>query len=188
MLPENLYNKLLQSEKLKSDEINTSLEFYKKRSKAFLSNISNYKYTDIYHIDCINTLIKYRKISLYLYNKVEEINLKVEDVIKLLKNIVTLLNKYENYNIAFISQDFNNTTQDPILYCMLKERSAVMVETYKYLKTTPEVRLSIEEPILVKAFEVYFNEILTQIAPMNKDKNEIIDWIQYQIDFLKNHD
>jgi len=185
ILPESLYKRLLQRKELNSDEINKSLEFYKRRVKAFLSNIYNYKYTDIYHMDCINTLIKDGKLFLYLYNKIEEINLEVEDVIKLLKNIVNLLNKYDNYNIAFISQDLN-TIQDSIFYSVIKERSAVMIETYKYSKNTPEVRLSIEEPTLVKAFEVYFNEILIQISPVNKDKNEIINWIQSQINLLKN--
>lgn len=187
MLSENLYKKLLQRKNLKTDEINMALEFHKKRLKAFLSNIRCYKYTDIYHMDCINTLIKDRKFFLYLHNKIEEIDLEVADVIKLLENTLTLLNKYDNYNIAFISQDFNNDMHDFMLYYVIKERSAVMVETYKHSKNTPEVRLSIEEPMLVKAIEVYFTEILDQIAPINKDKKDIINLIEGQISSLKNH-
>ena len=187
ILPESLYKKLLQRKNLKPEEINISLEFYKRRSKAILSNIYKYKYTDIYNIDCINNLIKDRKLFIYLYNKIEEIDLEVEDIVKLLKNIITLLNKYDNYNIAFTSQDFNNIIGDSILYCVIKERSAVMVETYKYSKNTPEVRLSIEEPLLVKAVEIYLEEILYQISPINKDKYEIKNWIEKQINLIKNH-
>ncbi len=186
LLPENIYIKLLQRKNLKNNEINTSLKFYKRRLKAFLSNIYNYKYTDIYHIDCINNLIKHRKLYLYLYNKVLLINLELEDVIEILKNIVTLLEKYDNYNIAFISQ--NSNIANSIFYCVVKERNSVMLETYECSKYIPEVRLSITEHTLVKAFEVYFDEILDQVVPMNKDKNEIINWMQYQINLLKKHD
>jgi hypothetical protein len=185
MLPEDLYKKLLLRKNLKGNEISTSLIFHKKRLEAFLSNIYSYKYTDIYHIDCMNTLIRDRKFFLYLYDKIEEINLEVEDVISLLNNIITLLDKHDNYNIAFISSDFNNTIEDSIFYCAIKERVSVMLETYKNSRNTPEVRLSIEEPTLVKAFEVYFEEILDQIAPINKDKYEIKNWIENQINLLK---
>ena len=120
-----------------------------------------------------------------MYDKIEEINLEIEDVVKLLKNIITLLNKYGNYNIAFTSQDSNNIIGDYILYCVIKERSAVMVETYKHPKNTPKVRLSIDEPILVKAVEVYLEELIDQIAPINKDRYEIKNWIENQINLLK---
>lgn len=183
--PKNLYNKLLKRQNLKSDETNTSLKFYNKRMKAFLSNINKYKYTDIYHIDCINNLIKRGKFNLYLYNKVITINLEVADVIVILKNIVTLLKKYKNYNIAFISQ--NNNIANLAFYCMLKERTAIIMETYDCAKDIPLLRLSIKEPIFVKAFEAYFNEVLEQIAPINKDKNEIINWIERHINLLENH-
>lgn len=183
MFPENLYKKLLHMEDIEKDEINISLEFYKRRLKSFLSNIYNYKHTDICHIDCINNLIKYRKLYLYSHNKISLINLDLRDVINILKNMVYLLKKYDNYNIVFISQ--NSNISDFIVYCMLKERNAVIMETYEYSNDIPIVRMSIKEPMLVKAFEVYFNEVLDHIAPMNKDKNEIINWIEHQINLLE---
>ncbi len=185
IFPKNLYNKLLQRKNINSDETNTSLEFYNRRLKAFLSNINKYKYTDIYHIDCINNLIKHGEFNLYLYNKVITINLEVADVIIILKNIVTLLKKNKNYNIAFISQ--NNNISNLAFYCMLKERTAIIMETYDCAKDIPLLRLSIKEPIFVKAFEAYFNEVLEQIAPINKDKKGIINWIERHINLLENH-
>jgi hypothetical protein len=184
ILPENLYIKLLRKKNLEHDDIHISLEFYKRRLQAFLSNIYHYPHTDIYTMDCINNLIKYRKLYLYLYNRLEIVHLKVEDVIEILKNLVALLEKYRNYNIVFITQKHNNTTGNMVFYCMVKERNAVVLEGYEYPNNIPKVRLSIKEPILVKAFEVYFNEILAQISPINKDKKEIIHWIETQINLL----
>ncbi len=185
IFPENLYEKLLKRKNLNDDEINISLEFYKRRLEAFLSNIHNYKYTDIYHIDCINNLIKYRKLYLYSHVKVSMINLEFEDVIDILKNIVTLLEKYNNYNISFISEHSN--ILDFVFYCMVKERTAVLIEIYDYSKDMPVVRLSTKEPIIVNAFEAYLNETLEQVPSINKDKNEIVNWIQCQIDSIKNY-
>lgn len=183
MFPKNLYKRLLEVKNLKSDEINASLEFYDRRLKSFLSNIDNYKYTDIYHMNCINNLVKRRELTLYLYSRVLTINLGVEDVIAILKNIVTFLKTHKNFNIAFLSQNFK--ISNLVFYCVIKERSAVMVETYDDSKDSPILRLSIKEPIFVKAFEAYFNEVLDQIAPMNKDKNEIITWIENEIKLLE---
>lgn len=69
---------------------------------------------------------------------------------------------------------------------MVKERQTVFLETFDPLKPIPLVQLSIEEPMMIKAFEEYFNEKWEQIAPINKDKNEVISWIQGQIDLLEN--
>jgi hypothetical protein len=185
-LPENLYSKLLQRKNLSHDEILTSLEFYTRRLKAFLSNIHIYEYTDIFSIDCINNLIKYRKFYFYYHNGVEIINLEVQDVIELLQNIIRLLEKYNNYNITFMSQNPDKTIQCFNFCCIVKEKKAVTLESYEPSKTMPKVRLSVEEPMLVKAFEEYFKEIWDQIAPINKDKKEIINWLQCQLNLLKN--
>lgn len=187
ILSESLYMKLLQKKNLTHDEMLTSLKFYKKRLKSFLSNIHYYKHWDIYSIDCISNLIKYRKLFIYCHNRVETVDLEVQDIIQLFKSIITLLEKYDNYNIAFMSQNCYNATENYSFWCTVKERKAVLLEAYEHSKNVPKVRLSIEEPLTVKAFEEHFYEILGQIAPINKDKNEVISLLQRQIDLLKNH-
>ena len=69
---------------------------------------------------------------------------------------------------------------------MVKERQAVLIEAYDSSKGIPTVRLSIEEPMAVKAFEEYLIEKWEHIAPINKDKNEVISWLQGQIKLLEN--
>jgi len=184
VLSESLYKKFVNRINLTSSEIDASLKFYNRRLKAFLSNVKNYSYTDIYHIDCINNLIKWRKFKLYLYNKVLTISLEVDDVIEILKNLVTLLKNNTNYNIAFIFHD--NNVSDFEFYCIVKERTSIVAETYSSSKDKPLVRLTIKDPLLVKAFEVYLNEVLEQIPPINKDKKEIINWLEREIKLLEN--
>lgn len=185
LIPEELYKKLLLKKNLSLVDVNASLDYYKRRLLAFTNNVRNYTYTDIYHSYCINNLIKQKKLRLYMYNMIEEIHLETEEVILLLENIIRLLTEYENYKIALIPQDSHNSALEYVIYCMLKERNAVLIETYQHYTNLPKVRLSIEEPILVKVVETYLKEVIDQIAPINKDKNEIITWIQHSINSFR---
>lgn len=165
----------------------TELAFFQKRLDAFLSNVQNYQYYDIYWADSIKDLIRHRQYYFYSYSGIERVDLEVHDVIELLQNVITLLKTYHNYNIAFVTP--NVDTESPVnndyYYCAVKERQAVLLEIFEPLKVKPEVRLSITEPMLVKAFHEYFKEIWEQIAPVNKNKQEVIEWLQNQINLLK---
>ncbi|MDD2496170.1 MAG: XRE family transcriptional regulator, partial [Tissierellia bacterium] len=183
-LPEKLYEKLLKKRNLSNDEILIALAFYKKRLSAFLTNIQNYEYNDIYLADSIKDLIKHRRYYFYSYAGIEMISLETQDIINFLLNIINLLETYANYNIAFIPSTVS-TTNSENYYCMVKERHAVFLEIFESSKTIPKMRLSIKEPMLIKAFQEYFKEIWEQIAPVNKDKQEIISWIQSQINLLQ---
>lgn len=181
LIPEELYKTLLLKKNLSMEEVNISLEFYRKRIRTFSNNVRNYNYTYIYHSCCINNLIKYRKLRLYMYNMIDEISLENIEVILILENIIKLLTKYEKFRIAFIPQDSNDAILEYVIYCVSKERNAVMLEAYQQNTYFPQVKLMIEEPLLVKAINAYLEGIIDQIAPINKDKNEIIAWIQYLI-------
>ena len=119
------------------------------------------------------------------YEETEIINMDVEDIIELLQNIIYLLKTYDNYNIAFMPKNNDNFLKSVNSYCAIKERQAVLFETFNPLKDLKKVQLSIEENTLIKAFEEYFKQTWEQIAPINKDKNEIIIMLQDQIDILK---
>lgn len=185
-LPENLYKKLLKRKKLSRNEVQKSLELYKKRLDAFLLNIHQNEYFDICLTDSINNLVKHKQFYFYCHTGFEKMDLEIQDIIEHLQNIINLLETYDNYHIAFMSQNHNNAASYiNFLCCVVKERQAVMIAALKPAKYLPEVRLTIEEPMLVRAFEVYYKEIWEHIAPVNKDKKEVINWLQSQINFLK---
>ncbi len=189
-IPKSLYKKLLKKQNRTHDEIVTALLFYNKRLNAFLSNIQNYEYRDIYLADSINDLIKKRQYYIYSYSGIELIDLEIPDIIEHLQNVISLLQTYDNYNIAFLSQNTSskkNTLNSNHFYCLIKERQAVLLEMFEPSQMKTEARLSIKEPMLVKAFDDYFKEIWDEIAPVNKDKDEVISWILSQINVLKNN-
>lgn len=182
-LPEALYEKLLKRKKLSNDEYLIEFQLYKRRLKAFHSNIHNYEYKDIYLADSIKDLIKHNQYYFYNSTGVELIHLETEDIIQYLQNIINLLKTYDNYSIAFIPQNTDGTVRSDTFYCVVKERQAVLLET---VKNVPEIRLSIEEPMLIKAFNDKFKEMWEHIAPVNKDKKEVIAWLQSEINILEN--
>lgn len=101
-LPYELYKKQLYKLTENTDEIHTSLDYYKRRFTAFLENIAYYQYYDIYHIDCINRIIKNKKLNLYLYNRIIEISLTDDEAVQILENIISLLTLYPNFHVAFM--------------------------------------------------------------------------------------
>lgn len=185
-LPENLYKKLLNRKRLSNSRIIKELNFYKKRLDSFLSNIDKYEYWDIYQMDSIENLINHGELCFYSYGGMEIMHMESEDIIEYLQNLIKLLEIYRNYNIGFLTQTPDNDFICFDLYCIIKERQAAVIEAYGASKFTPEVRLSTEEPMLVKALSEHFKDIWAHISPVNKDKREIISWIQYHIYLLKN--
>lgn len=187
ILPYELYKKLLYKLSEDTDEINTSLDYYERRFVALQENITYYKYYDIYHIDCINRIIKDKKLHLNLYNRITEISLTDDEDVQILENIISLLTLYPNFHVAFITENCALSFPDSTFSCVIKEKKVVMIETFKETMNMPEVRYSIDEPILVNAMDTYFKNVMDQIAPMNKDRNEIIDWLLHGIKALKSN-
>ncbi|MDF2986052.1 MAG: helix-turn-helix transcriptional regulator [Eubacterium sp.] len=183
-LPEKLYKKLMGRKNVPSEAMQMSLKYHNRQINAIISNIQNYKHKEIYPVDSIKKLISHRQLYLYTYSGIEIVELKVKEIIEILQNIITILQKYSNYNIAFLSQDGDSTLIINDLYCTVKERHSVQFEAFKPPIGKHQVRLSIEEPMLVRAFEEYFCDLWDHIAPLNKDKGDVISWLQNQINLL----
>jgi len=184
MIPEDLYKKLLKKIKLSSEEIKNSCGYFKKQKKAFEKSIHHYNYKEIYLADSINNLISTHQFHLYYYFGVKLIKLETGDIIEILKNIIDIIKKYANYSIAFIHKKIDKSKENDFS-CTIKERKALFFEEYNLLDNVMEVRLSIEEPIFVKAAEEYFKNTWDHIVPGYKEKAEIIQLLQRHIDVLK---
>lgn len=185
-LPEDLYKRILKRMGHSNDEMQKSLEFYKRRLNAFLINIENYEYKDIYFMDSIKQLFIHQQFYFLSYKGIEQVALEVEDIIESLQNIIHLLKKYNNFSIAFACLNKECTERNDFFYCLVKERQAVFLEVFNPPNYIPKMHLSIEEPMVVRAFDEYFNEIWDQISPINKEKTEVIRWLEKQISILAN--
>lgn len=187
LIPEQLYKKLINSVKLSYNEEQIALKLYQAQLKTFLINIHNYEYKEIYLVNFIERLIIHQQLYFYCYPEVKVINLEFQDVIEILENTITLLRTYNNYYIAFISQKADSNVNLDDFFCVIKERKAVFYEIYESSTRNLKMQITIEEPMVIKAFEDYFKDIWEQIAPINKEKKEIIAWIQNQINIFKDN-
>ncbi|PHV69748.1 hypothetical protein CS063_14230 [Sporanaerobium hydrogeniformans] len=185
MLPIDLYTKLLQKKGLSPNIIQDILSFYHQRLDIFKANVTIYEYNDIYLVPSIHDLIRHQEFYLYDYMGLEKIHLEVQELIDFLENIIYLLRTFKNFNIAFIPPDAENLIKNHDLFCLVKEGHSVLIETFEFSKIIPRMRLRIEEPTVVRAFEEYLKDIWDKIPPITKDKKQVISWLLRQIDSLK---
>ncbi|MGJ0847226.1 helix-turn-helix domain-containing protein [Tissierella praeacuta] len=184
MLTNNLFQKFLKKKKVPNNEGIMALNIHKRRFNTFLSNIQYYKYTDIYLTNSIKYLIIDKKFHFDYSTGTEIINLEIEDIIEILQNIIYLLETYDNFNIAFMPQNAVTLLKNPNSYCTVKDRHYILFKTFNSPENISEIQLSIEEHMIVKTFNEYFKQTLKQIAPVNKEKSQIIKMLQYHIDIL----
>lgn len=187
ILPENLYEKLLKRKNITSNKFLMELNSYQRCLDAFLLNIQKYEYRDIYYADSILNLVEHKQYCFYSDTGIEFMDLEAQDIIHYLQNMISLLETYDNYSIAFIPGNSDSAAKIEDYYFLIKERQTVLLGVYEPLKPIPEVRLCIDEPMFVQAFNEYFREIWEHIAPVYKDKKEIILWLHSQIDILNRY-
>jgi hypothetical protein len=170
-----------------------------KRLNAFLANVRRYEHKDVYLMDCMELLIRQRKLVMVGgKGELHYADVDVQDVIDLLQNLIALLVRYEHYNIAFVDRRQNRLEMWNGYCLMVKERRAVVLspsegpgrsphgpaETGAYPPGLPHMRSVIQEPMVVAAFEEYCAELWAQIAPEMREKERTIRWLQSRIDML----
>lgn len=184
-LPEHLYEKLLEKRRLSHDAKLIAMEFYRKRLQAFLANIQNYEYRDVYMATSIKDLMEKHQFYLYSYAGIESMYMDTCEIIEYLENIIGLLQKYANYNIAFLPENYSVADRMESFCCLVKERITVLFESNDRNACAQEIHIALTEPTLVKSIYDYFIGLWERIAPAYREKSEIIAWLQYQITILK---
>lgn len=181
-LPLSLYEKYLQRNNLPAAILKDKLESHQRRLDLFYSIVANYKYTDIYTTE---SLQKFINDGLYpadsFYGK-DHFQATPEDIAEHLSHIVRLLKKYKNYEIALVNE--KHTKSQMKLYCMVKENHSVKIELWDNGFSSHQQYLSLDEPMIVKSFEEYLKEFRENIAPINRDKKELIAWLERRIKIL----
>ncbi len=183
-IPESLYYKLLDSQHLTDEEKEKSMELYQRRYHSFLSNIQHYFYFDIYTASCMDELIEHHQIYFYSYAGVKTITLETADVIEHLRYMIYLLESYENYQIAFYQTAYREDTGQK-MYCLVKEHHGVLFELHNLNGHQANLKITSEEPMLTAGFYSYLRNIWERIPPVNKNKSDVIRWLDSTINVLK---
>ncbi|MBU3155365.1 hypothetical protein LL037_24200 [Clostridium estertheticum] len=178
LIPNVLLKKLLEKLSFTNDQLIKILELHQRRVNSFLLNIKQHEYLDIYLLSSMQNIIKNKELSFYSFNVVNTINFDIEDIIILIQNILNLLKTYDNYKFSFVNETLYKNKGNTVSSFIIKERHSVHIESSKHA-------IVIQEPMVVNAFEGYFKEIWEQISPIDKDKKEVIKWLQHQVDTFK---
>mgnify|MGYP001604920381 CR=1 FL=1 len=178
LIPNILLKKLLVKLSFTNDHIIKILELHHRRVNSFLLNIKQHEYLDIYPLSSMQNIIKNKELSFYCFNVVNTINFDVEDIIILIQNIINLLKTYDNYKFSFVNETLYKNKGNTVSSFIIKEKHSVHIESSKHA-------IIIQEPMVINAFEGYFKDIWGQISPIDKNKKEVMKWLQHQVDTLK---
>lgn len=156
------------------------LSVFRERQENFRDKISIYEYYSIYRKDSIERFVSCGTHPF-------ENRYSKDDIIDHIKNVIYLLETYEKYNIALITESqhskFNN------LNCFIKEYQATVVYFDKvYLPKAYEDPKNfiafISDQIVVNSFQSYFMNIWFKIEPEYRDKQSVIKWFKDQLKTL----
>jgi len=189
-IPLNLYEKYLKFGDRTDMEISYRKFLHEKRLESFKSQVKQYEFKDICFIESLERLVKARKYSFDEYYILKNGIPGNEDIVCHLENLISMLRKYDNYEIAFVSKkDFNNMTN---IYWAVKGNLSVFIETLNMGKTVhdnnsfnSEMNFIINEKSVVNAFSNYFLKIWSGIPDENKNKSNSINLLQSLINICK---
>jgi len=188
-IPLNLYEKYLKLGNKTSPEISYRKFLHKKRLELFDAQVKYYDFKDICFIESLERLVKLKK---YPFDEACILGNRTpnnEDIVCHLENLVSMLKKYDNYEIAFVSKkDFKNISN---VNWAVKGNYGVLIETLNNGKTTydnspdPEMSFIVTEKNMVNAFRDYFLKLWNDIPDENKNKRNSINLLQSLIKICK---
>ncbi|HEY8421093.1 MAG TPA: helix-turn-helix transcriptional regulator [Thermoclostridium sp.] len=189
-IPLNLYEKYLNLGNRTEQEISYRKFMHKKRLESFESQVKYYEFRDICFIESLEMLVKNKKYTFDEYYMLENRTISNEDIVCHLENLINMLEKYDNYEVAFVSkQDFISLSN---ICWLVKRNSGVFIETLNNDKladnNNPEMNFIITEKSIVNAFHDYFLKLWCHIPDKNKDKRNSINYLQLLINKINTED
>lgn len=182
MMPQALYKNILERKKLPTKDISSFMENFEAQLNEFKKDMYYCKYYDVCSVKTITYLINHRKFPILLNGAIEIVSLSKDEVLEIMNNIIDMIKSFKNYKLSLVN-NIDCLVQDNC-YIFINERSALHCEIYFDPDTAYKTKLSINEPMFVSAAEKYFMEKYEQIAPINKDKREIIKFLKEQMKLL----
>lgn len=181
LIPIRLYQKFLEQTDLSPEEKKLSYYYYEKQFKGFLKNLSHHICTEIYFTSAFENLCKNNIIFLYTYTGIKIIHASKRDIIDYLEYAISIINQYDNYQIAVIYQNMVGLEKNIAL--SIKERKEIFFYVYGKSRAVDTI-LSLDDPVMVKAFVEYYKYLWQKISPLNKDKKDIVLLLESYIQML----
>ena len=182
MMTPALYKNILERKNLSPKDISFSMETFEIRLNEFKKGMCYCEYYDVCSVKTITDLIRYRKFPALINGIIEIVSLSKDEVLEIMENIIDIINSFKNYKLSLV-RNIDFLMQDNC-YIFINEKCALHCEMYFISDTAHKTKMFINEPIFVSAAEKYFMEKYEQIAPINKDRHEIIKFMKKQMKLL----
>lgn len=180
-IPLKLWEKYLLRSLGNVQEVDEHMRRITERIDTFNNDINRYKVKNIFEMKAVEYLIKNCK---YLYHNTYQI-CNPEDVLEHLENIIYLLNTFENYEIALLSENQRDVLKF-IPWEVKGDHSVALTFPKNAHKGLPSYAI-ITENNISNAFHDYFIDIWEHIVPNYRDKNFVISWFKEQALWYKNN-
>lgn len=179
-LPLDLYEKYLRLAQVPDPNYSYRVFLHRRRIEAFQEHVRHYSFKDVCFMESVMHLVNRKNYSFdeeYLF---EDYTPQKNDIIRHLEYLIGLLEKYDNYNIAFVRKSLFEHLHN--INWMVKDSSCVLIEinneTFPADNSCPKMNFSITENSVVHAFHNYFNILWDEIPNENKNKENTIAWLK----------
>ncbi|WOO37565.1 helix-turn-helix transcriptional regulator [Anaerocolumna sp. AGMB13020] len=130
-------------------------------------------YRNIFDAELLLHIISTRTLCIYTENGILKAELDKQDILQFLENFIEFLRKSESYEIAVL-YDKPLTVNEKPLYFSLKGNETLCFEMPG---SKDSIKGIVTEPLMIKSVEMYFQNLWSEISPLNKDKDTIIAWL-----------
>ncbi len=191
-VPMRLYEKYLKILSSTKAELDKKAKYHENSLQTFNFSVKACTYKNIYIKEDIENLIAKRNFLLVDGYPISlKQNLDKIDIIEYINNVIYLLKKHDNYEIALISKKSKNIL--PNFFFETKGLNSLYISTSNSLEST-NVNTSrnqklafsflINEPVIVRSVNELFIDAWEVIPKINKDKKNVIAWLENSLNNL----
>lgn len=167
-------------------DLRSYMQELRRRAAEFERLVKSYDYLDICPLRSIRQLAEMGRYhpDTALHGKHVPLKMRLEH----LQRIVSMLSSHERYSLALLDEREEEAMPTVPTRIMAGENDAFVVTLSRDVSDRPTtVPVHISEPTIVAAFREHFADMWERIAPPHKQKSDVIQWLQRQVDLLQHH-
>ncbi|HET8907915.1 MAG TPA: hypothetical protein VFN11_13215 [Ktedonobacterales bacterium] len=157
-----------------------------RRVVAFEANIQVYDYLDICTMKGIRRLADDGRIHPHV--PFVDKNYGMERRLEHIERLIFLLRNYEHYHLALLDDHEEQAIRNKPSYIITGDGHVFITGvSYDVPDKPTNMQVEVTEATIASAFREYFFETWERIAPPNKEKSSVIEWLTRQADAVRQH-
>ncbi|MEN8906241.1 MAG: helix-turn-helix transcriptional regulator [Clostridiales bacterium] len=183
-LDSNTYTRILNSIDLTKDSKLKRIEIHNSSVNEFKEDIKINPYREIYSTEILdiitNNKFNYQPTDFFYFEKIKP---SINIIISHLENLIYMLNKYPNYEVAFL--DKNSFLPFKSTFVLFRKRKDLLLSSWKSVEDG--CYIYIDKNRVFSQIEKLYHDIWYNIPTNNKKKGNVIKTIEEKLKYLKNN-